>query len=146
MSLIKNIESFGTSSSIKKSDISDFNKISKAMKQLINSDEVLFETNDFAIIGNVSDRHLYQASQTDIIGSELICLAQVKKVYKEGTELMKNSTLSKFKDKKLKEGFVNALNDILNNDSYDFSSTVKASIEGKPVYEVEIIALFQTQS
>ena len=79
----------------------------------------------------------------DIIDTELKCLAQVKRIYPEGTELMKNTIFSKFRDKKAKQVFIDKMSSFSEQDFYDFDVVVIPTIEEKPVYQVEIIALYQ---
>lgn len=73
----------------------------------------------------------------------MMCLAQVKRVFPTGTELMKNTIFTKIKDQSAKVQLINALSDISNGSFFDFEATAIPSIQDKPVYQLEIIALYQ---
>lgn len=126
------------------------NKPPKAMENVINAvqvlfggEEILFETEAYAIIGNIVDSDLYQSTRSDIIGTELKCLAQVKRVFPNGCELMKNTIFTKFKDSDAKEKLVKEITSVVGNSIYDFDAAAVTSIHDKPVYQLEIIALYQ---
>lgn len=121
----------------------DIENIAKQMKTLFDGEEIVCETEKYAVFGNVVDSNLYQSVRSDIIGADLHCLAQVKRVFPDGTELMKNTVFSKLKDKGSKEQMIKALNDLTKKDIYDFEATIIPSIQNKPVYQLEIIALYQ---
>lgn len=122
---------------------SDINNILKTMQVLFGGEEILYETEDYAIIGNIIDENLYQAARADIIGTELYCLAQVKRIFPEGTELMKNTIFTKIKDSSAKQTFIEAVAKIADGNVFDFEAVAVSSIHGKPVYQLEIIALYQ---
>lgn len=115
----------------------------KTMQILFGGEEILFEDEKYAIIGNIVDAHLYQATRADIIDSRLTCLAQVKRVFPKGTELMKNTLISKVKDAEGKRKMVEAISKFTDNTVFNFEATAVPSITGKPVYQLEIIALYQ---
>ena len=115
----------------------------KTMQILFGGEEILFEDEKYAIIGNIVDAHLYQATRADIIDSRLTCLAQVKRVFPKGTELMKNTLISKIKDAEGKRKMVEAISKFTDNTFFNFEATAVPSITGKPVYQLEIIALYQ---
>lgn len=115
----------------------------KTMQILFGGEEILFEDEKYAIIGNIVDAHLYQATRADIIDSRLTCLAQVKRVFPKGTELMKNTLISKVKDAEGKRKMVEAISKFADNTVFNFEATAVPSIAGKPVYQLEIIALYQ---
>ena len=121
----------------------DFEGIKKAMQVLFGGEEILFQTDDFAIIGNIVDSNLYQSVRSDLIGTEMTCLAQVKRVYPAGTELMKNTTFSKLKDAADKQTLIDNINEIAKGNILDFEAVAVSSIHDKPVYQLEIIALYQ---
>lgn len=130
--------------SSKNNDMKQFNDISKLMRTLGDGEEVLYQNNDFAIFGNIYDEHLYQATKLDIINSPLNCLCQIKRKYENGTSLMKNTILTKIKDKDKSNQFLNLIaSNIVENDFYDVDSVVVSEIRDKPVYEIEIIALYK---
>lgn len=89
------------------------------------------------------DSNLYQSSRVDIIGTELKCLAQVKRVFPNGTELMKNTIFTKIKDATAKQSLVDAMNKIADGNIFNFEARAVFSINDKPVYQLEIIALYQ---
>ena len=125
-------------------EINGVDNMLKAIKVVFEGEEILYETDEFAIIANIYDSNLYQATRADIIGIELNCLAQVKRVYPEGTQLLKNTIFTKLKDAKAKKAFLDSISDIANQDNFvDFESVVVPAIENKPVYQLEIIALYQ---
>ncbi len=124
-------------------EINKYDYMIKAIKVVFEGEEILYDTEDFAIIGNIYDSNLYQATRADIIKTELKCLAQVKRIFPNGTQLLKNSIFTKLKDASAKKAFIDSLSGILNEDFFEFESVVVPSIEGKPVYQLEIIALFQ---
>ena len=126
------------------SEINGIGNMLKAFKTVFEGEEILYETDKFAIIANVYDSNLYQASRADIIGIELNCLAQVKRIYPEGTQLLKNTIFTKLKDAKAKKAFLDSIADLANQENFvDFDSVVVPAIESKPVYQIEIIALYQ---
>ena len=121
----------------------DIDSTLKTMQVLFGGEEVLFQTDEFAITGNISDSNLYQAVRADIIGTEMTCLAQVKRIYPNGTELMKNTYFSKIKDPVSKKAFIDAINSMFDGNIFDFEAVAVTSINNKPVYQLEIIALYQ---
>lgn len=121
----------------------DLNNLIKTIQVLFGGEEILYETDKFAIIGNIVDDNLYQAIRTDIIGTQLNCLAQVKRVFPNGTELMKNTIFTKIKDVSAKQAFIDSLAKIAEGDLFDFEAVAISSINTKPVYQLEIIALYQ---
>ena len=118
-------------------------KALKAMKVLFGGEEILYTCDKYAIVGSIVDSNLYQAERADIIGSELMCLAQVKRVFPKGTELMKNTTFSKIRNETAKNNAVNAIRQISQGDFFDFEAVAVTEIKDKPVYQLEIIALYQ---
>lgn len=121
----------------------DIENILKTMQVLFGGEEILFESEDFAIIGNIVDSNLYQSVRVDIIGTELNCLAQVKRIFPTGTELMKNTIFTKIKDASAKQALIIAMNKIADGNMFDFEAIAVSSIQDKPVYQLEIIALYQ---
>lgn len=115
----------------------------KSIQVMFNGEEVLYETEEYAVIGNIVDTHLYQAVRADIIGVDLMCLAQVKRVFPNGAELMRNTIFTRTKDTSAKQKFIEAMNPIVDGNLFDFEAVAIPSIQGKPVYQLEIIALYQ---
>lgn len=124
-------------------EIKDLDNLMKTLLQLFNGEEIFYEADEFAIIGNMFDLHLYQSVRSDIIGTDMMCLAQVKKIYPDGTELMKNTIFTKIKDNSAKERFIDIIKNITDGNFFDFESIAVSSIKNKPVYQLEIIALYQ---
>lgn len=115
-----------------------------SIRLLFNGEEVIYESDSFAIVGSITDSNLYQSTRADIIATELNCLAQVKRVYPEGTELMKNTLFSKMKGEDVKKKFFDLLTATLSDkNTFEFEAVAVPCIKGKPVYELEIIALYQ---
>ncbi len=126
------------------SEINGVDNMLKAIKIIFEGEEILYETDDFAIIANIYDSNLYQATRADIIGIELNCLAQVKRIYPKGTQLLKNTIFTKLKDANAKKTFLDSISNISKQENFvDFESVVVPAIEDKPVYQLEIIALYQ---
>ncbi len=118
-------------------------QISDVFKELFGAEEIVCETDDYALVGSISDSSLYQSVRADIVGSDLQCLAQVKRIFPEGSPLMKNTVFTKIKDKESKQGMIDALKVLTENSNFDYECEAIAEIEGKPVYQLEIIALYQ---
>ena len=121
----------------------EIDNILKTMQVLFGGEEILYETDKFAIVANIVDSNLYQSVRADIIGTELTCLAQVKRVFPNGTELMKNTIFTKIKDASAKEQLIKSIAAIADADLFEFEAVAVSSIQGKPVYQLEIIALYQ---
>lgn len=124
-------------------DVKKVDNVLKAVQVLFGGEEVFFETETYAIIGNISDSNLYQSIRADIIGSELKCLAQVRRVYPQGTGLMKNTIFTKIKDTSAKQKLIDAFSPLIDGNAFEFEATAIPSVEDKPVYQLEIIALYQ---
>lgn len=122
---------------------SDMINLLKAIQVVFGGEEILYQTDNYAIIGNIVDEHLYQSVRADIIGTELTCLAQVKRVYPTGTELMKNTIFTKVKDINAKQKVISSIEPFTSGETFEFEATAVSSIYGKPVYQLEIIALYQ---
>jgi len=123
--------------------IVELEKAIKSFRNLFSGEEIFYETSEYAIIGNISDENLYQSQRTDLLGTELKCLAQVKRIFPNGAELMQNTILAKVKDSTRKEDIVGTLMRIIDYDDYAFEATVIPAVKNKPVYQLEIIALYQ---
>lgn len=147
LKLIGNMQKAGASvkdakgASVK--DTKEFDSLLKSIQVLFDGEEIIYETDEYAVIGNVLDINLYQSVRADIIGTELKCLAQVKRVFPNGTELMKNTIFTKIKDTSAKEKMVQSMKALTDGNVFDFEAVAKFSIQGKPVYQLEIIALYQ---
>ena len=125
-------------------EINGIDNMLKTFKTVFEGEEILYETDNFAIIANIYDSNLYQSTRADIIGIELNCLAQVKRIYPNGTQLLKNTIFTKLKDANAKKSFLDSIADISKQENFvDFESVVVPAIEDKPVYQLEIIALYQ---
>lgn len=133
----------GSSSSTNPISTKSIDNITKGIKKLFDGEEILYQTEKFAVIGNIIESNLYQSVSADLIDVDLTCLAQVKRKFDNGTELMKNTIFSKLKDQKSKVSLINKISEFTQNNVYDFDAVVVPSIKGKPVYQLEIIALYQ---
>lgn len=143
LKLTESMQKLGASvTGLKKND-NKIDNILKNIQKLFNGDEILYETDKYAITGNIFDNNLYQAVRADIIGTELKCLAQVKRVFPDGTELMKNTVFTRLKDSEAKKQFIEIISGIVDANIFDFEAVAVPSIENKPVYQLEIIALYQ---
>lgn len=129
--------------SSKDPSLAELEKALKTVKILFSGEEILYMNDDYAITGNIVNTNLYQSERADIIGTELMCLAQVKRVYPTGTELMKNTTFSKITDIKTKKQFVNTISQIVKQNLFKFEAVAVTEITDRPVYQLEIIALYQ---
>lgn len=130
----------------KKASMAQIQQISEVVKELFGAEEIVCETDDYALVGSISDSGLYQSVRADVIGSDLQCLAQVKRVFPKGSSLMKNTVFTKIKDKKSKQALIDALKTLTENSNFDYECEAITEIEGKPVYQLEIIALYQLAS
>ena len=115
----------------------------KSMQVLFAGEEILCEAENFAIVGNILDDNLYQGTRSDLINSRLTCLAQIKRVFPNGTELMKNTIFTKIKDTAAKDKLITSMQTFISGEIFDFDATAVSAIHGKPVYQLEIIALYQ---
>lgn len=143
LKLAENMQKIGAPVKGAGSDTKKLNDMLKKIQVLFGGEEILFEDEQYAIIGNILDSHLYQANRIDIIGTNLVCLAQVKRVFPNGTQLMKNTMFTKIKDVAAKQQFIDEVSKLVDGDIFDFEATVVPSITDKPVYQLEIIALYQ---
>lgn len=143
LNLCSTLKKTGFSPEVNSNKISDIEKVLNSIKILFNGEEILFEDKDYAIFGNIFENNLYQAVRSDIIGTKLNCLAQVKRTFPNGTELMKNTIFTKIKNNEIKTKFIQSLESALNNKDFEFEAIAKPNIFNKPVYQLEIIALYQ---
>lgn len=117
-------------------------KIGAVTKELFSAEEIVSENDDYAVIGTITDQNLYQANRQDIIDVELTCLAQIKRVFPDGTQLMKNTVFTKIMDTHSKEALINSVA-ALNSGPIKCDSVAIMEISGKPVYQLEVVALYQ---
>ena len=143
MKLISGMQNTSKSSKTDSLNINDMNKIIKSIQVMFAGEEIFFETDNYAIVGNIHEDNLYQAVREDLISTELKCLAKVKRIFPDGTQLMRNTIFKKFKDPELKRNFIAAIQEFSKSNVYEFEATAITEILNKPVYQVEIIALFQ---
>lgn len=129
----------------KTNNIKQIEQIVGVTKELFGSEEIVSDQKEYAIVGTINDEYLYQSSREDIVGRSLTCLAQVKQFYPQGTQLLKNTIFTRMKDKDSKEGMIEALRS-LKDSNFDYQADVISEITGKPVYQLEIIALYQLAS
>lgn len=143
MKLATDMQKLGTSIKGLGKNTNNYDSTLKSLQILFEGEEILYQTDDYAIIGTISDTNLYQSSRADIIGTDMMCLAQVKRIYPEGTDLMKNTLFSRIKDEQSKQAFIQAIENVADSNVFDFEAVAVTSIKGKPVFQLEIIALYQ---
>ena len=124
-------------------DSAGIEKLLKSIRVLFDGEEIIFDTEGYAVFGTILDQYLYQGNREDIIDTELTCFAQVKKVYPSGTTLLKNTIFTRIKDRSAKEKLIKSIREITEGDVFDFEATAIESIIDKPVYQIEVIALYQ---
>lgn len=143
LKLITNMQKVGAQIQCNKQDIKKYEDFLKSIQILFAGEEILFEADEFAITGNILDENLYQGNRSDLINVKLTCLAQVKRVFPDGTELMKNTIFTKIKDTVSKDSLITSMQGLTSGNIFDFEATAVSSIKDKPVYQLEIIALYQ---
>ncbi len=141
LKLCDDMKAFGSSNT--KNTAKNFKTMSKSIRSLCNGEEVLYEDEKYAIVGNLYDEFLYQAIKTDLINSNLRCLCQIKRKHSNGTTLMRNTIFSRIKSQNEKKAFVEAVQKFNLDGIFDFGSVAVTEIIGKPVYEIEIISLYK---
>ena len=114
----------------KKMNTKQIEEIANATKSLFDGEEIIYQNDSFAIIGNIVDDYLYQSYRSDIIKTDLQCLAQIKRIFPEGTELLRNTMFSKMRDEDVKSNLINAIM-ALSNGNYDYEAKVIPSIVDK---------------
>ena len=129
----------------KSNNIKQIEQIVGVTKELFGSEEIVSDQKGYAIVGTINDEYLYQSSREDIVGRDLTCLAQVKQYFPQGTQLLKNTIFTRMKDQGSKKGMLEALRS-LKDSNFDYQADVISEITGKPVYQLEIIALYQLAS
>lgn len=112
-------------------------------KELFNSEEIVHIDESHALFGNINPGNLYQSERADIINIDLQCLAQVKRIFPQGTQLMRNTIFSKIKDAKSKTQLIDILANLPNATQFEFDTVAIPEISDKPTYQVEVVALFQ---
>lgn len=117
-------------------------KIGAVTKELFSAEEIVSENEAYAVIGTITDQNLYQAIRQDIIDIDLTCLAQIKRVFPDGTQLMKNTVFTKIMDTASKEALIKSVA-ALNSGPLKCDSVAIMEISGKPVYQLEVVALYQ---
>ena len=143
LKLITNMQKVGVQVQWNKQDTKKYEDILKSIQILFAGEEILFETDEFAITGNILDENLYQGNRSDLINVKLTCLAQVKRIFPDGTELMKNTIFTKIKDTSAKDNLIASMQGLTSGNIFDLEATAVSSIKDKPVYQLEIIALYQ---
>lgn len=144
MDLYYLIENMNNHNKTKNKKNKEFGQVKTIIDKMFSGDELLFETDKYAVIANIYDEHLYQSNKTDIIGCKLQCLAQIKRIFPSGTKLMKNTTFNKLSDQELEKQLLHAIEGLTNQQSISFDSIPVTNISNKIVYQIEIISLFQT--
>ena len=117
-------------------------QIAGVTRELFDAEEIVCEKDDFAVVGTISDAHFYQSTRIDIVDTELMCLAQVKRVFLQGTQLMKNTVFARIQDASSKQELINSLLQMRKEGNFEYFSEAIPEIVNKPVFELEIIALY----
>ena len=112
------------------------------VKELVSAEEAVYIADNYALVGNISDENLYQASRQDLIGTNLMCLAQIKRVFENGAPLLRNTIFAKLDNEEMKQGIISSLEQISKDNGYQFEADVVPEVQNKPVYELELIALY----
>lgn len=136
----------GASSKDDKKQFSDYSKMLKTMINVFPGEEIIDERDDYALFGIINENHLYQASKADIIDVELTCIGQVKRIFEDGTSLMKNTIFSRINDQDTKKAVVDFANSLSLDGFFNFDSVAITEIKNKPVYQIEVLALYQEVS
>lgn len=127
-------------------NLKQIEKVVGVVKQLFNSEEIVHIGRDHALFGNINPRNLYQSESSDIINIDLQCLAQVKRIFPQGTQLMRNTVFARIQDAESKKHFIEALMMLSRGSHFEFETTAIPEIKGIPTYQIETIALFQQAS
>lgn len=143
LKIISSVESTSKKPNSSDKSIQALETTLKSIKPIFGGEEVVYQTESYAIVGNITDKNLYQSVKEDLVGIDLKCLAQVKRVFPDGTELMRNTVFSRIKDHKTKDAVIEQINKLNDQTTYEFNIDAIPSITDKPVYQVEIIALYQ---
>lgn len=139
------MKDFGGSKGQNKSQggIKQLKIIADLVKELFGAEEIVSQEEKYAVVGTISDQYLYQASRQEIVDVSLTCLGQVRRIYPSGTQLMKNTVFTKMQDPASKKTFVEGMAKLVEGQSFAFDSTAIVEIKDKPVYQLDVIALFQ---
>ena len=147
--LTKKIQKIGENGQRKKDN--SLNTVGKQIRDFIDitkstesGKELLYNSEKFALVGNYYDEYLYRTTRNGIVGKEMMCFAQISRKHENGAHLLQNSVFSKMKAEEVEE-FFKELGSVKDNDIYKYDTAVISKIEGKAVYEIEIIALFQQE-
>ena len=127
-----------------KENLKQIKEISKVVKELFGAEEIVSESEEYALVGSIVDDCLYQSVRADIVDTPLTCLAQVRNIFPNGTQLMKNTVFTKIVDEEIKSVLAEALKELSANGDFIFESDAIVSIVDKPVYQLEVVALYQT--
>lgn len=139
----KRMQVLGGSNKSSQNQAKKLKDIAAVTKELFNAEEFVSQTGNYAVIGNLSDEYLYQANRNDLVGTSLTCLGQVRRVYPEGTQLMKNTVFSKFGAPVDKKALLDSIASLTEGGQFTYGSVAITEIKGKPVYELEVVALYQ---
>lgn len=120
--------------------------MASSIRELFDAEEIVGDLSDCAVVGLIDDTNLYLSRRDDVLDKQLRCFATLKQIYPEGTTLLKNSIFSRIGSRELKAEFCNALKQFAEEGFYEFNSSIIMEITDKPVYEVDIIAMYQIAS
>lgn len=149
--LTEDMKSIDDNNSNKKTKVTSrslswLSKMVPIIGELFESEEIISESDNYALVGSINDNNLYQASRSDIVDSDLQCFAQVKRVFPNGAKLMRDTLFAKMKDHESKDKLLQELDKLATEGNYHFQCDVIPEITNKPVYQVEIVALYQWAS
>ena len=130
-------------SSKNQGSVKQLRAIANVVKDLFGAEEIVSQEEKYAVVGTISDQYLYQASRRDIVDINLTCFGQVRRIYPNGTQLMKNTVFTKMQDPAAKESFIEGMAKLVEGQSFAFDSTAIVEITDRPVYQLDVIALFQ---
>jgi hypothetical protein len=148
MKLSAQIERLGisakqTTSSAKES-AQQIEKMASMFHQLFDAEEIIDEERAYGLVGDIIEGNFYQSVRSDIIDTPMECLAQVKRVHLNGAQLLRNTVFAKLQGTDIKQPLIDSLVELTNNSGFTFEAAAPLlEITGKPVYEMQIIALFQ---
>lgn len=127
----------------KQDSVKQLRAISDVVKELFGAEEIVSQEENYAVVGTIADQYLYQATRQQIVDVKLTCLGQVRRIYPNGTQLMKNTVFTKMQDPAAKKALVEAMGKLVEGQSFAFDSTAIVEIADRPVYQLDVIALFQ---
>lgn len=139
---LKNLTSSGSARKPNE-NVAKLKKVSDAVRELFGSEEMVSESEDYAVVASIDDCYLYQSDRQSIVNVEMMCLGQVKLVHEGGAQLLRNTVFAKMRGDEMKKPVLKSLRDMTLSVDYSFENDVIPEIVGKPLYELEVVALYQ---